>query len=240
MYRALLTAALVAAYLSVLSCLPGNCVSGEGNTVKRTLELPSVHSITIQGSLDVELTQGNEQAVEVEGQANLLDMLETDVKDGHWTIRTKECYRTDKPFVVRLSVPAIDHVAVQGSGDVKGTGTFTANAIELEVQGSGDIELNIQAGTVKADVQGSGTVKLAGACEDLQATVQGSGDVKASGLAASKVTAEVMGSGDVEVRTDGDLNGQVMGSGDIRYWGKPTSVNVKVTGSGTASPGKTN
>ena len=234
-----MVAATVAASLFILSCLSATCVTGKGDVVKRTLDLPAVHAITLQGSLDVELTQGTDQSVEVEGQANLVGLVETVVKDGHWTIRTSECYNTDKPFLVRLRVRSMDRLSVQGSGDVKSTGTFVANAFDLDVQGSGDIKMNVQGGAVKATVQGSGAVKLSGTCDALQSSVQGSGDVKASELTATKVTAEVMGSGDIEVRTNGVIDGQVMGSGDVRYLGTPSSVNVTVTGSGNVSPIKT-
>ena len=234
--RHLLLYAAVGAAILLLSCIAPDCITGKGAVVKRPVQLQPVNAITLQGSLDVQLTQGEGQSVEVEAQENLVDLVETTVKDGHWTIRTRECYRTDKPFVVHLRVPKIDRVTVQGSGDVVGTGTFTGNTFNLDVQGSGDLKINVNGSTVKTSVQGSGTVKVAGTCDDLAATVQGSGDVKAADLKAGRARVNVMGSGDITVRTNGALEGEIMGSGDVEYVGTPTPLRVEVTGSGRVAP----
>jgi hypothetical protein len=228
--------AAIGAALVLLSCIGTDCITGNGAVVKRTLQLQPVHAITLQGSLDVRLTQGEGQSVEVEAQENLVELVETTVKDGHWTIRTRECYRTDKPFVVHLRVPKIDRITVQGSGDVDGTGTFTGNSFNLDVQGSGDLKISVNGGSVKTSVQGSGAVKVSGTCDDLTATVQGSGDVKAGELNAGRARVNVMGSGDITVRTTGALEGEIMGSGDVEYVGSPSSLSVQVTGSGRVAP----
>lgn len=237
--RYLLSIPAVVAGILLLSCVAPDCVTGKGAVVKRSLQLQPVHAITLQGSLEVQLTQGEGQSVEVEAQENLVDLVETTVKDGHWTIRTRECYRTDKPFVVHLRVPKIDRVTVQGSGDVNGMGTFTGNSFNLDVQGSGDLKINVNGGSVKASVQGSGAVKITGTCDDLAATVQGSGDVKAAGLKAGRARVNVMGSGDIAVQTNGALEGEILGSGDVEYVGTPSPLSVQVTGSGRVTPAST-
>lgn len=234
--RYLFTLAAMGVAILLLACVAPDCITGKGAVVKRPLQLQPVHAITLQGSLDVQLTQGEGQSVEVEAQENLVDLVETTVKDGHWTIRTRACYRTDKPFVVHLRVPKIDRVTVQGSGDVVGTGTFAGNSFNLDVQGSGDLKINVNGVSVKTSVQGSGAVKLSGTCEDLAATVQGSGDVKAAELKAGRARVSVMGSGDITLQTNGALEGEIMGSGDVEYVGTPSPLSVQVTGSGRVAP----
>jgi hypothetical protein len=231
--------AAVGAALLLFAFNTPDCITGKGAVIKRSLPLQPVHAITLQGSLDVQLTQGEGQSVEVEAQENLVDLVETTVKDGHWTIRTRECYRTDKPFAVHLRVPKVDRVTVQGSGDVVGTGTFTGNSFNLDVQGSGNLKINVNGGSVKTSVQGSGAVKVSGTCDDLAATVQGSGDVKAGELKAGRARVNVMGSGDITVQTNGALEGDIMGSGDVEYLGSPSPLSVQVTGSGRVAPAST-
>ncbi len=234
--RHLFSLAAMGAAILLFAFNAPDCITGKGAVVKRPLQLGPVHAITLQGSLDVHLTQGEGQSVEVEAQENLVDLVETTVKDGHWTIRTRACYRTDKPFMVHLRVPKIDRVTVQGSGDVVGTGTFTGSSFNLDVQGSGDLKINVNGGSVKTSVQGSGAVKLSGTCEDLAATVQGSGDVKAAELKAGRARVSVMGSGDITLQTNGALEGEIMGSGDVEYVGTPSPLSVQVTGSGRVAP----
>jgi len=188
--------------------------------------------------LDVQVKQGGAQLVEVEGQQNLVDLVEFVVKDGICTIRTQTCYRTEKPFVVHITMASLERITIQGSGDVRGTGRFTAEALDLDVQGSGDLELEIAAAEVEAVVQGSGTLKLIGNCTTLAASVQGSGDIKAGNLIATSAKASVSGSGDVTVQTTGVLDAQVVGSGDVRYRGTPGEIKRSITGSGDIKPVK--
>ena len=220
------------------SCWPGECVTGKGAVVKRDLVVGAFHGIVVQGSMDVSVSPSPTQNISVEGQENLVGLVETVVKDGIWTIRTTECYRTDKPFTVHVKVPSLDRVSVQGSGDVTGTGTFESGTMDLSIQGSGDMDLALKSNTVQANVQGSGTIKLSGTCGNLKADVQGSGDVKAGNMSTANATANVNGSGDITVKVAGTLDARISGSGDVRYKGTPAEIKKQVSGSGDIGPAK--
>ncbi|MBL7952949.1 MAG: DUF2807 domain-containing protein [Flavobacteriales bacterium] len=217
---------------SLQACTPLNCERGAGPVVKRTLTLSAFRGIAAQGSLEVRLTRGSAQAVEIEGQSNLIDLLITDVKGGVWEIGTKKCYNTDKPFIVHITMPMVDFVSVQGSGDVKTVNAFTAPKLTVEVQGSGEVDLGIDAKHIDAIVQGSGDIDLHGTCGDLNVTVQGSGDIDASDLEATNAEASVQGSGDIGLTVTGKLTANIGGSGNINYTGSPTQVNKHIAGSG--------
>lgn len=220
------------------SCGPLACVKGTGDVVKKDLAVTGFSGIELMGALDVQLTRGTETRVTVEGQSNLIDLLETTVSNGVWKIRTRECYSTDKPFVVHISAPVIDRVHVQGSGDVTGTDAFEAEVMDLAVQGSGDIKMNVTAKQVVAMVQGSGDIALQGSASDLTCTLQGSGDVKAADLKTDRTKATITGSGDVSVTVNSSLNASITGSGNVKYRGNPPEVHSHVTGSGDVGPMK--
>ena len=220
------------------SCSIGACVSGKGSVVKRGLNVEPFHGIIVQGSVDVRVSTATVQRVEVEGQENLVGLVEAVVKDGIWTIRTSDCYRTEKPYIVHIQVPTLDKVSVQGSGDVLGIGTLETGFMDLSVQGSGDVELMLKATTVQTSIQGSGTIKLSGTCGVLRAEVQGSGDVKSGNMTTANAFANVIGSGDITVRVTGTLDAQISGSGDIRYKGTPAEIKKSIAGSGDVGPSK--
>jgi len=234
----LLFLALLLSVSLLASCWTGTCVTGKGAVIKRDLVVASFHGIVVQGSMDVRVSPAPSQAVEVEGQENLVGLVESEVRDGIWTIRTSECYRTDKPFIVYIRVPTLDKVIIQGSGDVLGTGTLETGSMDLTVQGSGDVDLTVKASKVEAFVQGSGTIKLGGTCDDLNAEVQGSGDVKAGNMSTANATANVNGSGDITVKVAGTLDAVISGSGDVRYKGTPAEIKKQVSGSGDIGPAK--
>ncbi|MBL7938237.1 MAG: DUF2807 domain-containing protein [Flavobacteriales bacterium] len=224
--------ALIASVAFISACTPWDCEKGAGAPVKQPLAVATFHGIVVEGSLEVRLSRSDAQQVDAEGQANLIALITTEVKNGVWHIGTKRCYSTDKPFIVHIAVPTLDLVSVQGSGDVKGDDTFTMDEIDLEVQGSGELRLAVAAKTVRATVQGSGDIDLKGTCASLNASVQGSGDIDAGGLKATSGKAEVAGSGDITVEAVEVLDASIAGSGDINYRGDPAKVNKNIAGSG--------
>ncbi len=229
--RSLLTLSAVLAG-SIAFSLPCDHVKGVGAVVKRTVNVAQFHGIDVQGSIDVVLTQAPSQSVEVEAQANLVDLVTVEVSKGTWTIATSKGYSTDKPFIVHISSPLIDQVEIHGSGDVKSESTFTADNVRLGVEGSGDIVLAYNAKSVTADIQGSGDIKLSGSAQTLTASVEGSGDINAKNMTAETAAVSTAGSGDITVNATGSLSASIEGSGDILYRGKPANINRSVAGSG--------
>lgn len=225
---------LPALFLSItlLGSCWGDCVTGSGNVVRKELTAVDHRGIRLEGSLDVHVTQGAALSMAVEGQSNLIELVSTSFQDGILTIATTQCYRTDKPFAVHITVPSLNSLEVQGSGDITCSGTFATDDLSVRVTGSGDAEVTCSASRVDLSIQGSGDVKVNGRSNSCTATVTGSGDVKAGDLICERVEASVTGSGDVAVHATQALKASVTGSGSVKYRGSPGRVDEKVTGSG--------
>lgn len=225
------------AVLLVSSCLVSSAhgwqqVTGKGAVVRRSLTVQAFHGFAVEGAMDVIITPASVQSVEIEAQENLIGLVTTEVRNGVWRIATREGYSTSEPFVVHIRVPVIDVVELDGSGNVKADGSFTAGAVKLAVNGSGDIDMAFAARSVDVQVQGSGDVTVAGSCTELRAAVVGSGDINARDLQAESVQASVSGSGDIVVHATKRLNAAISGSGDVVYAGDPMTVDQRIDGSG--------
>lgn len=208
-------------------------VKGQGEVVKRTLTVPAFHGIVLEGSMDVELTPSGTRSVVVEAQANIAELVTAEVKDGICHINTKgDGFSTDRTLTVHISLPMIDFVSIEGSGDVKGTGLFTMDDLKLSTNGSGDMTLEVAAKKLAASIEGSGDMKLSGSCDQVKVSVQGSGDVNARGLKSSSAQVAIAGSGDVTVNTSMELTASVEGSGNVLYEGDPKNVSKDISGSG--------
>lgn len=226
---------LLAALLIIFTlqaCDLANCARGSGSAVRRTLDLPEIRSIVAQGSIDVQVTRADMQQVEVEAQENLFELVTTEVKDGALHLGTKGCIANSEPITIKISLPTLESVTMQGSGDFTSSDRFTSEAFVATVQGSGSIRMGVDARLIQAAVHGSGDIDLSGRCEDLEAEVQGSGNIDAKGLQAMNVQAAVQGSGDIHVHVTDRLKASIGGSGDITYKGEPTEVKKDVMGSG--------
>lgn len=194
-------------------------VQGSGHLARETRDLPGFEGIKVASCVDVQVTFGAEQKIEVEADDNLLSLVEV-AFDGSGrvpmlNIDVRESLTTMNPLVVHVTMPKsqnLQRVIVAGSGDVV-------------------VEGMEQAG-VMLSIRGSGDIRITGEVVKLSAQIQGSGDMKLRGLASSTANLEVQGSGDIKATVTRAVNATVMGSGDITIFGNPPIRNTRVMGSG--------
>lgn len=213
-------------------------VSGKGPVVKSTREASGFTKVQSNISGNVYVKTGSGFSVEVEGNQNILDILETKVDGGVLKIQLKPntSVYDYKTLNVYVTAPVYDGLVVNGSGNLIADGALSGNSIDLAVNGSGDLNVKtLNYHQLEAAVSGSGDIKVdGGSADEVSLSVVGSGDLNAAALQARESKAEVTGSGDITCQASGTLAAKIVGSGDIRYKGNP-SVSSKVVGSGDVS-----
>jgi hypothetical protein len=208
-------------------------VLGEGPVVRRTLDLDPFEGIKLSISADVTITQGDQQLVEVEGQDNLIDLITTEVQGGVWRISSHKNFRNNKSLRVYITLPRLSSAGVSGSGNITGTNIFNnSEELDLAVSGSGNISLEVEAGSIEAGISGSGDMELRGNTQSFGVGISGSGDVEALNLTTAQARIRISGSGDVEIHVTEELDASISGSGDVRYRGQPRAVKARSSGSG--------
>lgn len=215
------------------SCVtPLHCVKGNGEVEERTFDLEEFNSFIVSCSADVEITQGDKQQVVIMGESNILDMFNANVKNGSWNIDTDKCYSTNKGLKVMITMHDLERIKINGSGDVRSIGSMSTKDLSIEINGSGDVSLELDSEELQAEIDGSGDVTLSGECHSMDVDVNGSGDVKAYDLITGDCDVNVNGSGDTKLNVSGHMTVNINGSGDVHYKGKPKSLEVDANGSG--------
>ncbi len=207
------------------------CEGGDGEVITRIIDLPNFDAIHLSSSVYVYLRQGPTQKVEVEGQENIIELLELDVQNDTWDIEFDRCIRDYKDFKVYITIPEITSVKVSGSGHVIGENEWTGDDLTLRVSGSGEMDLALDVDNLDSKISGSGRMRLEGTTDDFYLKISGSGDYNAFDLEALEGEVNISGSGDVDVRVVDYLKVKISGSGDLRYKGFP-ALDVNITGSG--------
>jgi hypothetical protein len=211
-------------------------VTGSGNKVTQSRQVPAFSAVRNDGSLDVTVEVGPAASVAVTIDDNLQPEVETTVTGDTLVIRMRRggvSYRGEGR--VAITAPRLTGYAVHGSGDavIQGNGSGAPADLTLSIDGSGDVRWTGEAARLTTRIDGSGDVALSGKAQALQVNVNGSGDVKAKDLVAGTAGVEVNGSGDVEATlAGGPLRVRVHGSGDVRWWGDASSVDAVAHGSG--------
>jgi len=216
-----------------------NRIEGNGQIETITRTTSDYDGIKCSGSFEYILVKGTEGKITIQGEANLLEYITTEVHNGVLSISTENNVNIspsrNKDIVVTIPFETISQVSLSGSGDLRNTDSITSKTLEVSLAGSGDVLLDINTSLADGSVTGSGDLTLRGTTENLEVGVTGSDDFHGFDLKTENVDVFVTGSGDAGVNCESNLKARVTGSGDIEYRGHPKNTDTKVTGSGSIS-----
>lgn len=229
---------LVPFFLTAAYCQKATSISGTGPVVKQSREASGFTKVSHNISGNVYITAGSGFKVEVEGQENILGILETKVESGTLKIQFKPNTSINdiKTLNVYVTAPSYEALNLNGSGDMVAENALKGNSLSLNLSGSGNLKVSsVSYSDVSAAISGSGNLTVGGGTADkVSLSVTGSGDLKADDLKGNVSEAKIVGSGDITCSANNSLSASIVGSGDIRYKGSP-QVNVKISGSGEVS-----
>lgn len=187
-------------------------VHGSGAPRSELRTVDAFSRIELSGGLECEVEVGGGSIlVTVHGDDNLVELVETRVRDGWLVVRIPAGYRLDPAPLIEVQLPALITLQQRGSGRVQVEG-LRGESFELAQHGSGQ-------------------VTLAGAVGHLEVTRRGSGEADLAALSANVVVVQSRGSGYVYVYPRESLKVDLAGSGDVVYRGSP-SVAASTRGSG--------
>jgi hypothetical protein len=216
-------------FLLVLSFCP---LTGWAETVTEERDVSSFHSVRLSTVGRISITQGKKQRLAIQATTEVLNILETEVRNGTLIISSRRnISRGDEPKI-SIEMGDIRSLGISGSGEIKGKNTFKVDALDLQINGSGNFILKLEAGSIDSAISGSGGIDLSGETGSLDVRISGSGELFAFNLVAESASIKVSGSGNCRVHVTEQLDVNVSGSGNVDYRGSP-KVNFSGSGSGS-------
>lgn len=214
-------------------------IEGSGNIITEERAVSDFTSINILGSGDLIITQGDQCALTVETDDNLMHFVKTEVQGGTLELgftsaaRTKNL-QTSRGFVYYATVRQLEGVTIGGSGrlfaeDVEG------EALVIRLSGSGEIRItNLIVSDLTVQIIGSGEIELSGEAGRQSYLLGGSGTINAGDLRGETIEVTIPGSGAVTVWATESLEVNMAGSGSVGYYGDAT-VTHSILGTGNLS-----
>lgn len=205
------------------------------NIKKETRDVGTFESIGLGISADLYLTQGSKTELILEAEADILERIETDVKNGKLRIYFEK-WRTlrYKRVKIYITTPTINGLSVSGSGDIIAQTPIETDNISFSISGSGSINIeDLVTGDVGSSISGSGTIQLGGSesVASLDLSISGSGKLVAENLEVEEFSGRISGSGSCKVFVTSTLDVSISGSGNVYYRGNPV-IDARISGSG--------
>lgn len=179
--------------------------------------------IEMLGSMDVTYMQGDSFEVKVEAPKDVVDKVETEVKNHKLLIRMKGTNHlfhfgnaSSDDVKVTVMSPDLIGVKLNGSGDFECVGLLDTDVLDINLVGSGDVEFKNVI------------------CDQINVKLVGSGDVDVEKVRTLMSTMELVGSGDIKMKFDDAkmVDARLVGSGDITLYGNVETFTSSAHGSG--------
>lgn len=202
---------LVSGLLGLLSGCHVGGVHGSGVSKTEKRELAPFTAIETTGAFNVEVACQKPISFEIEGDDNILPLIETEVRNGVLHIRSTRGHSTNKPLSLRITVPDLERLKTSGAGN------FQVSDLKND--------------SFEVDSTGASKVTASGQSKSVKIRSTGAGKIDAHGLHAETADVNVTGAAGVDVDVSQELDVSVSGAGRVTYTGNP-KVSKHVSGAG--------
>lgn len=189
-----------------------NRVSGSGNRLKQKRDVASFNSISYDGAFDVDIVCQQPVSLEIEGDDNILPLVGTEVSNNVLHIKNLSSYSVSTPVKLKISVPNLEGVAINGAGKIEVTG--------------------LKNDKFEIDSNGAPTIRVSGETKVVDIDTNGAGKIDTHKLRAAKAIVDTKGVSRVDVHAADQLDVTVSGPSKVIYEGNPV-VNKTVNGPGS-------
>jgi hypothetical protein len=208
---------------------------GDGPVSTETRNVTSFTSIDLQMNGNVYYTTDPVSKIEITAKESIHAMLETKVINNRLVIRYSNGKTYDEDESIRIAVfaPAVNRFDLNSSGSIYSMNAIQQSTITVHSNGSGNIQLqHIQTDYLDVESNVSGRITIfSGTATQGTVKTDASGKIDLSGIAAKKINARTIGSGDIKVKVSEQLDARIDGSGSIYFSGYPF-VRSDISGSG--------
>jgi hypothetical protein len=186
-------------------------VQGNGKRELQKRQVAPFTSISTEGAFTIEVTCQKELGLEIEGDENVLGFVTTEVGNNILRLDNKQNYSVLEPIKIKISVPNLEGLAVNGAG-------------HITIKGINNDKFEI-------DTNGAPTIVVSGTTKMVDIAANGAGKVDTQNLHATRAVVDARGVAKVELDVSDQLDVDISGPSSVIYSGNP-SVNKNIQGPG--------
>ena len=144
----------------------------------------------------------------------------------------------NRKLTVNVSAPTIDHIKLDGVGNIKLNGNVKTDTLFVKMKGVGNIEVEeLENNFLSIESKGVGNISLSGNGQTVNLNSEDVGNIDAEDFLAKNVTIHSSGVGNINCYASDSIEIHGSGIGNITYYGNPTSKNIDKSGVGKVKSG---
>lgn len=189
------------------------------------------------GSLKIKITLGNKESIRLEGDADAIADLVTEVKEGILIIKPKTKWNDwsrkyrNADITAYITAKRLTSLTMSGSGSMEVANTINNSELAVTISGSGSIKATANTKSFTGVISGSGSLSLGGKADDANLTLSGSGQFGGKSFTVNDLSVQISGSANVYIAANEKIEAVISGSGNVYYSGNAT-IQKTTIGSG--------
>jgi len=208
-------------------------IQGSGIVVSEEREISNFTGVSLEGIGDLEIIQGDVEALTIEAEDNIMGKIESYVSGSTLHIGIERFINVvpTRGITYTLTVKDLNSIEISGYGDVY-IASLATDRLEVNVSGGGRIEVdNLMADSLGVELSGAGDFDLAGVVDQQNISLSGAGSYKASDLQSRVVEIDISGAGSAQLWATEELDVNLSGVGSLQYYGDAV-VQQNISGIG--------
>ncbi len=190
--------------------------------------------IDMDGGAKVNLVQGSEHSIKVEGSRRVVDQVVTEVKDGVLEInfRDRKLFENwGENLTLTITFKDLSDFRLDGGVELMAA-DLNLEELNVTINGGASVRMsNLLANTLSMTLAGGGDIHVSGIAENHNVKVSGGTNYKGEDLKSANVNVNIIGAANVVVWATETLNLDLAGAYSVSYWGSP-KITQSITGLG--------
>jgi hypothetical protein len=237
----------------------GETITGSGRLTTETYDFAGFTDVDVRSAFEVEIANGDDYAVEVTVDDNIVDRLEVKL-DGKTLFIGMEGPHTylNTTQEAAVTMPALSRLELSGASSAAVGGFASDGPLELDLSGASSLDCSdmrsgsasfdlagassvacsdMETGDATFDLAGTSSVESTGSAADIDVKAAGASKVLLSSFAVEDADVDLAGKSEATVNASGTLTGDLKGSSKLVYVGAPTLGEIKTSSSSTVERG---
>lgn len=215
-----------------------NRVNGNRNVVlKDRKPQDNFTGIRVSTGIDLYISQGKGNAIKVEADENLHDVIITEVNDGVLKIYTDKNIWRAKARKVYVTVENLTLLTATSGSDVFGETIITTDEIAISTTSGADIRIEIEAKSVETNATSGSDIEISGTTVNHASNATSGSSIDAYRLKSENVIVKATSGADIDIYASEKIEAKATSGGDIDFKGNPTNVRKKSNSGGSVSKG---
>ena len=204
-----------------------NGIKGDRNVVTENRKITEdFTAIRTSTGLDVNITQENQNAVIVEADENLQNLIVTEVENGVLKIYSEKNIWSAKSKKVHVSIKTLNSLKASSGSDVRTVKKIQSEEISIGASSGASVRMTVVANSIATNTSSGATIRVSGSADNHAAKASSGSSIKAYDLMSKNVIVKVSSGANIDIHASEKIEARASSGGDIDYKGAPKKSNA--------------